>query len=275
MDNFSTGINSAVVVISWWSNCLGLTCLHYLVEHTQQREIYVVQAGKSAEQKARFSRRLPPGVHELHYANNLPGEHCRIVETVARNLLNHCNGLWFFDHDAFILDDLESWLAQIDKHLEATACCLAHRQQTGPALTSPIFWLSPTRFPVGMPGFEPIPFKATKTALRPDLFRAPAELSMPEKDTLVAAREFLLARNMVYEFPLQSFPRHTHLGGLYMFAGEILPPSFNQWMRERVEKFTAFYAGCPPAWVAEEDTVLLHQLQEFQRAVNSKETNYE
>lgn len=264
-----------MVVISWWSNCLGLTCLRHLALHTRQREIYVVQVGKSAEQKARFSRCLPAGVQELSYPDDLPGEHCMVVEMVARNLLNRHQGLWFFDHDTFVFEDMEFWLTQMDEQLTATSFCMAHRQQTGPALTSPTFWLSPIRFPAELPGFEPVPFKATKTALRPDIFRARAELNMPEKDTLVAARDFLLARNMVGEFSMQYFPQHTHLGGLYMFAGEILSPAFDQWMRERVEKFTAFYANCPPAWVAEEDSVLLQRLQEFQQVIYSGGTHCE
>ena len=48
--------HSPLVVTSWWSNSLGLTCLHRLAADNPRRPIYVVQAGKSAEQMARFAR---------------------------------------------------------------------------------------------------------------------------------------------------------------------------------------------------------------------------
>jgi hypothetical protein len=100
---------------------------------------------------------------------------------------------------------------------------------------------------------------------------------VPQKDTLVAAMEFLQARSMVCEFPLSAdhqmpdgpapFPQYEHLGGLYTFAGDILP-EMRGWMTRCVEQFTAFYAACPSEWLASEDPVLLQRLAEFQRAVS-------
>jgi len=44
-------MKSDLVVISWWSNCLGLACLHNLATYTRNRNIYVVQVGKRSNKK--------------------------------------------------------------------------------------------------------------------------------------------------------------------------------------------------------------------------------
>jgi hypothetical protein len=279
-------MRSALVVISWWSNCLGLACLHNLVRYTEKRDIYVVQVGKSDGQKERFRDHLPPTVKELPYSPYLPAEHFRVIEAVARDLLPGCEGLWFFDHDIFLCEDLEPWLVNMDREFERSACCLCHPQFAdtpstlrppseqaslgiGPSITSPAFWLSPARLPEGVPSFEPVPCRELEASRRPDLFRAQADLRMPEKDTLVLVREFLAERDMADGFSLQSLPRHDHLGGLYMFAGEIPPKSLHDWMEGRVKGLSAFYEGCPREWVATEDPVLVARLKEFQEAVSS------
>ena len=261
-------MRSDLVVISWWSNCLGLACLHGLVRHTQNRAIYVVQVGKSAAQKERFRRYLPPGVQELPYPMRQPAEHGRAIKAVARRRLSGHAGLWFFDHDLFVFENLEPWLAAMDRDLEESGCCLCHLQpNAGPSLTCPAFWLSPMRLPEGLPGFEPVPYRPTAVSRRPDLYRVSADLIMPEKDTLVLAKEFLAERGLVGGFSLRSFPRHDHLGGLTLFTGGILPESFRAWMEERLAKFTSFYAACPQDWVAAEDPTLLRRLEEFRRAM--------
>jgi len=264
-------VRSDLVVISWWSNCLGLACLHNLVRYTENREIYVVQVGKSAAAKQRFRDHLPLAVRELSYPAHLPAEHCKVMEAVARDLLCGCEGLWFFDHDAFVREDLEPWLTRMDRRLGRSACGLCHFEAADdvPSLTSPVFWLSPARLPQDLPSFEPIPYREIAVSRRPDLFRASADLRMPEKDTLVRVREFLAERDMTCRFSLQSFPRHDHLGGLYMFAGEMPPESLRDWVEGRVEKFTAFYKACPQEWIAAEDAVLLERLTEFQQVVSS------
>jgi hypothetical protein len=265
-------MKSPLVVISWWSNCLGLACLHNLVRYTENRDLYVVQVGKSAMQEERFRDHLPPAVKELPYAAHLPAEHCKVIEAVARDLLCNCDGLWFFDHDLFVFEELESWLVNMDREFERSACSLCHLQPTdGPAMTSPAFWLSPARLPEGLPGFEPIPYRELEVSRRPDLFRARTELRMPKKDTLVLVREFLAERDMVCEFSLRSFPQHDHLGGFYMFAGDIPPDSLYDWTKGRVERFTAFYEACPQEWLEAEDPVLLERLKEFQQVTSSSE----
>lgn len=51
-------IRSDLVVISCRSICLGLACLHNLVNYTRNRNIYFIQVGKSEEQKGWFNYRL-------------------------------------------------------------------------------------------------------------------------------------------------------------------------------------------------------------------------
>jgi len=49
-------MRSDYVVISWWSNCLGLTCLDRLIKNinNRKRKIYVIQVGKQEKQKELF-----------------------------------------------------------------------------------------------------------------------------------------------------------------------------------------------------------------------------
>jgi hypothetical protein len=256
-------MKSDLVVVSWWSNCLGLRCVQHLREGTEGRQIYVVQVGKSEAQKRRFRRHLPPDVTELPYPADRAAEHCRVLESVVDGLLPEHEGLWFVDHDVFFLDPLEPWLRARDGALWPAGCCLAYL--TSPerrrAITSPLVWLSPRRLPAGLPGFEPLPFEPLAASRRPDLHRFPAAERMPEKDTLVRAQEFLDARGGVYRHPLESLPRHSHLGGLYLLAFERLPASLDGWMAGCVARFRSFFAQCPEAWLADEDPALLDRLE--------------
>ncbi|MFQ5611369.1 MAG: hypothetical protein ACE5H9_04470 [Anaerolineae bacterium] len=275
-------VRSKLVVISWWSNCLGLTCLRQLAKHTRQRDIYVVQVGKTQRQKERFRAYMPPSVKELPYAQEAAAEHCRVIEAVSYRLLVDQAGLWFIDHDTFVYEDCQPWLNRMDRVFSCSNLCLCHpRPSNGPAITNPAFWLSPRRLPPDLPSLAVIPYRQTRAAKRPYAIRRRAELIMPEKDTLVLAKEFLAARGMACDFPLKGnglwaaaparsmppFPRHQHLSGLYLLAGPVLPEQFFQWMRECVQRFTLFYETCPHAWLAAEDPVLLRRLREFQKAV--------
>jgi hypothetical protein len=274
-----TQMKSDMVVISWWSNCLGLACLHSLVQHTSDRNIYVVQVGKPEVQKERFRAHLPPTVEELPYPPDRPAEDWRVRETVARELLGDSQGLWFVDHDLFVQEDCEDWLAGMDRRFERSAVCLCHHSPVrGPSITIPAFWLSPVRFPPGMPSFARLPYREEPVASRPYALRQSAALIMPEKDTLVAAMEFLQEQNMVCGFPLTEtdgtpdgpapFPRFEHIGGLYTFTGEIPPAPLHDWTARCVERFTAFYEACPPEWASVEDPVLTQRLEEFRQTVS-------
>lgn len=253
-------MRSELVVISWWSNCLGLACLHNLVEHTRGRNIYVVQVGKPEEQRERFRAHLPPAVNELFCPPDRGAEDWRVRETVARELLGDREGLWFVDHDLFVQEDCEDWLAGMDRCFERSNVCLCHHFPVrGPSITIPAFWLSPVRFPPGMPSFARLPYREEPVASQPYALRQSAALIMLEKDTLVAAIEFLQERGMAYGFPIvegdrvpdgpASFPRHDHIGGLYTFTGEVPPEPLHDWAAHCVKRFTAFYEACPREWM--------------------------
>ncbi len=274
-------MKSDLVVISWWSNCLGLACLHRLVQYAPDREIYVIQAGKPQEQMERFRLHLPPSVRELPYSHERSGEDWRVREAVACELLGDRDGLWFIDHDLFLQEDCEGWLADMDRRLVGTDVCLCHpAPQRGPSITNPAFWLSPVRFPPGMPSFARVPYQEDPVANRPYAPREvrPGALIMPEKDTLVAVKEFLQRQDRVLGFPLVErgrapggpapFPRFDHIGGLYTFTGYLPPESLHGWTRRCVDRFSAFYAACPEAWVSIEDPALLRRMEEFRQALS-------
>lgn len=267
-------MKSELVVISWWSNCLGLDCLHNLVRYTGSRTIYVIQTGKPEEQKERFRTYLPPAVKELPYPPDHLADDWRVRESVARELLRTSDGLWFIDHDLFVREDCQGWLGDMNQRFSRSTICLCHPSPvSGPSITAPAFWLSPKRFPPGMPGFARLPYYEDPVASKPYATHQTAPLMMPEKDTLVAVKEFLHERGVVGGFPLTDrdcinggplpFPRHEHIGGLYTFTGEVLSELPRDWMVSYVERFTEFYSACLLAWVSIEDPVLLQRLEKF------------
>jgi hypothetical protein len=270
-------MQSDLVVISWWSNCLGLGCLHNFVTFATGRRIFFVQVGKTESQKECFRKYLPPGVIELPYPSGLSAEDWRVREVVARELLGDHEGLWFIDHDLFVQEEMGPWLDEMDRCFAQSNACLSYSgPRNGPSITNPAFWLSPTRFPPGMPSFASIPYRENPIASRPYEFRQRAEMIMPEKDTLIAVQEFLSPKGMVYEFPLSTsqapqgsapFPVFEHLGGLYTFTCEIIPGMLSDWVSRCVDQFLGFYEACPPEWVASEDPVLLQRVKGFQRIV--------
>jgi hypothetical protein len=276
-------MRSDLVVISWWSNCLGLACLHTLVQRAPSRNIYVVQAGKQEEQMEAFRAYLPPGVEELSYPPDRPGEDWRVREAVARELLGEREGVWFIDHDLFVQEDFEGWLDDMDRRFEGSNVCLCHpAPRRGPSITNPAFWLSPVRFPPGMPSFARVPYQEDPAAIRPYAPREgrAAALIMPEKDTLVAAMEFLQGLGRVCGFPLTEadrqagapppFPFCEHIGGLYTFTGGLPPESLHDWLARCVAMFTAFYNACPPEWVSIEDPTLMRRLGEFRQTLANR-----
>lgn len=271
-------MKSDLVVISWWSNCLALECLHRLVHHARERPIHVVQTGKPEEQKARFRAYLPAGVTELVYPAGASGEDWRVREAVARELLADREGVWFVDHDLFLEEDAASWLEEMDRRLEESGAWLSHPgPRRGPSITNPVFWLSPASLPAGMPSFARVPYHEDPVASRPYAARQASALVLPGKDTLVAAMEFLAAQGRVHTFPLREqdrlpagpaqFPLYRHLGGLYTFTAEVERHTQDGWLARCVAEFNAFYQACRPEWVAVEDPGLLERLEEYRKAV--------
>jgi hypothetical protein len=258
-----------------------LACLYKLVEHTRGRNIYVVQAGKPEEQMERFRAYLPPPVEELLYPAERSGEDWRVREAVAHELLGDRDGLWFIDHDLFLRQACTCWLEDMDSRFAELDVCLCHpAPRRGPSITNPAFWLSPVRFPAGMPSFARVPYQEDPAANRPYAPRKgrAAALIMPEKDTLVATMEFLQERDRVCGFPMHEgdqvpggpapFPRHEHLGGLYTFTGGLPPEMLRDWVARCVRQFSAFYATCPSEWVDIEDPILMGRIEEFRQAVS-------
>jgi hypothetical protein len=276
-------IHCRIVVISWWSNCVGLECLHRLASFPHNREINVIQVGKSPEQKQLFRACLPPGVTELPYSHDDPGEHSRVISNICQQKLRSDPGIWFMDHDVFFLADYELWFRAADDWLDRSefCLCLPMRSET-PAITQPAFWLSPLRWPADIASFDPIPFQARAEARRPDLYRNNGDLCMPVKDTLVHARDELLPYGRVGTYPLTAadtvydarlpFPAHTHLGGLFIFAGPTHPEAFKtwtpalEWTLSTLKRFVNFFEACPSNWLAIEDPTLMQRLTEFRGA---------
>jgi hypothetical protein len=233
--------------------------------------------GKSAVQQERFRQYMPVAVQELPYPADAPGEHSRVIANVVNHQLPSLAGLWFVDHDVFLQADLQGWLTAADAWFNQSDLCLCLPWlSNNPAITQPAFWLAPTRWPPGL-SFDPVPFQPQPVSRRPDLYRHDGALRMPQQDTMVQARRILegdngvgwysLEETAVLRSPLPPFPQHSHLGGLYLFTGPVLPPSFDDWMQATVTRFSHFFADCPAEWLAAEDPVLLQRLSEFQGAV--------
>ena len=274
-------MHSSVVVISWWSNCLALKCLHRLTAFARGREFYVMQAGKSDDQKDRFRAFMPADVNELLYPDHLPADDSTMREYLAKEALHDREGLWFFDHDAFILEPSEAWFRDADVRFAKSNLCLCTRQPMPRAgVTQPAYWLSPRRWPDGLSSFAPVPFEPRPYVRRPDLQRHDGQLTLPDMDTLEKVRSELDALDLTGTFPtdegdatahfLPSFPPHLHLGGLHLYTGPTEPPasmpaSFRDWRRHTLMCFEAFFRNSPPEWMAIEDPELLRRHEEMTR----------
>jgi hypothetical protein len=272
-------MRSCIVVTSWWSNCLALTCLLRLVEFVPKREIYVMQAGKSDSQMDLFREFLPPGVTELRYPRHLLADDSPMREYLARTALRDHEGAWFIDHDTFLLASADPWFSEADALFDRSDICLCTRRPaSGAGVTQPAYWLSPRRLPRGLSSFDPVPFRAKPYARRPDLHRHDGHLAIPGKDTLVQVREELEAGGLTGTLSLgddlagssflASFPPHDHIGGLHLYTGPVrppagMPPAFLDWRWRIVERFEQFFRECPPQWLAIEDPELLRRHREM------------
>jgi hypothetical protein len=276
-------MRSRIVVISWWSNCLGLTCLNKLATSIQDRSISVVQVGKTPQQADRFREFLPDGIVEIPYPTSEPGDHSRVLNYVIYNHLKGEDGVWFFDHDLFFEANLNRWLGDADDWFSQKdlAFCAPRYDRNTMAITQPAFWISPSRLPTDAVSFDPIPFVPRPEARQPGSYRGDSELSLPQKDTLVGLKEqlekagkfgqFPISEETIPECPLHSFPYHTHLSGLYLLAGPPYSNNLRQWTEKTINRLDKFVKSCPPEWLAIEDPELLQRLDETKKALSMDE----
>lgn len=275
-------MRSVIVVTSWWSNCLALTCLHLLAKFAPDRVVYVMQAGKSESQMERFRAFLPSGVSELHYPPDRLADDSAMREYLAFEALGDADGAWFVDHDTFLLSPAESWFSTADRHFGGTDMCLCTATpRHGPGLTQPAYWLSPRRWPPGVSAFHPVPFCPKPYVRRPDLRRQSEVQAIPGKDTLVQAAEELEALGKAGTFPLEQtagsshvlprFPPHRHLGGIHLYTGRYRPFSggYDSWVHQTVGDFEDFFAGCPKEWLEVEEPELLRRHRGFTAALRN------
>ncbi|MCK5806740.1 MAG: hypothetical protein KAI66_28185, partial [Lentisphaeria bacterium] len=246
-------MHSSIVVTSWWSNCLALNCLHRLAVLAPERELYVMQAGKTEEQMEYFREFLPDCVTELPYPTHLLADDWAMREYLARDVLSGLEGAWFQDHDTFLLEPAEAWFAESDTRFATSAICLCTRRPApGAGITQPTYWLSPQRWPDGLSSFAPVPFEPKPFSARPDLHWQDGQLTRPGKDTLVQVREELEVLGLAGTFPdedadpsghiLPPFLPCVHIGGLHLYTGPAQlhsnpPPGFLDWRRHTAMGF--------------------------------------
>jgi hypothetical protein len=278
-------MRSRVVVTSWWSNSLALTCLHRFAAFAPERTLYVMQAGKTESQMQRFRELLPERVTELFYPSHIAADDSAMREYLALEALRHLEGAWFFDHDAFLTAPAEQWFQAADARLSDSRVCLCTRRPMPRAgVTQPAYWLSPLRWPEGLSAFHPVPFEPKPYARRPDLHRHDGHLTLPGKDTLVQVREELDGMGLAGTFQvdgdgaighlLPSFPEHVHIGGLHLYTGPArppdgMPPVFYEWRRYTLMRFDAFFRDCPREWRSVEDPELLRRHGEMMRTLGA------
>jgi hypothetical protein len=271
-------MKSILVVTSWWSNCLGLYCLHNLAAYAPTRDIFVMQAGKSPQQRQYFRELMPQEVTELHYPEHLAADDSPMREYLALTLLKSEMGVWFIDHDTFFYADCRSWLELADDYFARSGHCFCiGLPRQGIGVTQPAYWLSPARWPTGVSSFNPIPFQEKALSRRPDLHLHNGDLIMPQKDTLVQVKDELDVRGQVGSFPLTieeaalhplpAFPEYLHIGGIYLYTGPVLDARFDSWMRHTVTQFERFFTSCPPEWLAAEEPELLRRHNVFKEAL--------
>jgi hypothetical protein len=208
-------------------------------------------------------------------------------EYLARDALRDQEGVWFFDHDTFLLSPSEAWFEEADRRFSNSQVCICTRRpRPNSGVTQPAYWLSPRRWPEGLSSFAPVPFEPKIYSRRPDLYQHDGDLTIPAKDTLVQAREELDALNMAGTFPtegddkgrhfLDSFPQHVHLGGIHIYTGPChtpagMPRSYLDWQRHTLMSFDAFFQNCPEIWISAEDPELLRRHAEMIQTIGLRQ----
>jgi hypothetical protein len=266
-----------ILVISWWSNCLALTSIARLLAHAPGIPVSVIHVGKPERQKELFRRAQSPGVDELPYPEQRPGEHGAVLDYVLAAFRDRPEPLFCMDHDVFLEEQCDSWFERTAAlHLELGHCLATPGSAEQASRTSPAFLLVPHLVPRETPSFLPIPPRHSAAARAPYAHRRQGRPVRPVKDTLVEACDYLDAHGLratlgaSSESPAQlSFPRHTHVGGLHALAapplepGAPMHPAYLSHLREAFRNLDAFYAGCSDEFRNLEEPVLLERLDEL------------
>lgn len=252
---------------------MALHCVKQLKKFCSNHPIYVVQNGKSPEKKRLFTSFLDDDVTELQYPEEAPGEHFHVIEHVLQNALPHEDGIWFLDHDAFLLEDAGHFFSEIDRTVEKSDICMFTPDQH--PLTIPAFWLAPKRFPEDCPSLAPYPHKVSEASRRPDMFEKKKSLDTPQHDTLVLAQQHLAKKGLAGLFPVLFFPEHHHLGGLHAFlrsSEDLLQQAhqdeeYREYMVARANDLKDFFSSCPQEWLVPEERAIVEKIDHILSSV--------
>ena len=265
-------MNSPIIVVSWWSNCLALNCIEKLKLYLPGRKIFVIQVGKHKDIIRKFRKLLPPDVEEIIYPDGQLSAHWMVLETVVKTIFKEAEGLWFFDHDVFLTHDATEWINKMDDLFSNTNLCigLPAKNKTTYSITSPAFWISPVRLPENIPSFSPLPLYYDPIANTPyKRISYKSELIKPQYDTLMKVVENLDEFNRVLYFDANSSDlKFSHLGSVYLFAYDNIPDYLREFISGLAEKYDRFYSVVPSEWLNSEDQILLNAIYEITRRHN-------
>lgn len=261
-------MKSDIVVISWWSNCLGLKCIHNLCQNSSDRKVFVVQTGKQEHLKDAFRKFLPQTVTELFLPPGYSNEHWSVCEWLVKSELSDKEGVWFIDHDLIIYESMNDWLNTMEYVFKEDRILFAHNvNNPAGSVTSPLFWISPKLIPKGAPDFAPVPQSTDKEVfLKPfKLFDPLTGLKIPVKDTMVIFADFLRQTNSVKAYDIYgcspaTFPKFEHPGGLPILVYSNLPDFLLKYAKSLVRNLSGIFNTCPEEWLDIEDPVLLRQI---------------
>lgn len=282
-------MKSTVVVVSWYSSCLGLRCIHELHRLLPARDIYVIQTGKTADQRRQFRRLLPSGVRSIPYPAVSDGQHGAVLDYTIRKALPDAEGVWFVDHDIYNIEkSLPRWIESMERRVKRSRVCLSvpRPRNMNEPLTIPFFWISPRRLPQQTPSLVSVPsFRDSVSHKRlhnrpwaKGSFDSSGQFGQPEKDTLWAALEYLKKRKLTATFQRRkrwwlphhmNIPRHSHFGGIWALGGlyEIdrkkAPEELRLFVRAKAAQFLHFFNECPQEWQASENPVLLDRARQI------------
>ena len=238
--------NPKLVTISWWSNAMGLACLHNLKRHLPEADVYFLQDGKSDAEKQQFRSHVPATAREIPCPRpNLTDWEARAY--LAREVFGQERSVWFVDADFFLLEDAGRWFGKFDDTVELGGFQIATPDRPGDrSVTAPCFWLCPMELPREVSFAPSGSIASTPTGA----------LAEPELDTLARLVEAVGPRRSL-KFSLgfdsrigEHFPRHEHVGGLWALKGQEHKRHAPEVYEQSLGKFRHFFSAVPAAWKA-------------------------